>query len=529
ISNAFTPSGTRGNYTFTGAYTQNPQRRPGSGSGVADLLLGIPLNANTTTPTIGDLRQRYYGFYVQDDWQVSRNLTLNLGLRWDLNSPFWDTRDRMSNFIMERDSPDFNKFVLAGSRSSSIEDRAMVKFYKFNFAPRFGFAYRLPRNTVIRSSYGVFNSGTTLFGINGRLSFNPPFNQSYSYAGDQVNPVFTLAQGIPPNALQPTINQVNRSIISYDPNTPNGYLQQWMMNVQTELRPNLLLEVAYAGTVGHKLTGSRNANQPRPGAGALQPRSPFPQFININRVEAFANSTYHAFEMKLERRFSAGFRLTMAYTWSHFLDDTQTILDLAGAGIQDAFNRRAEKGNANYDVRQRFVSSYAYELPVGKGKHWLSNPGVASNVLGGWQLNGIVAAQAGRPFTPTLNFNAANAGGAQRPDRTASGVLDSDSRSIDRWFDVTAFRAPNGFAFGNSGRNILTGPALVNWDFSLFKNMQVTERFRLQFRFESFNFLNHPNFAVPNAVIGTGPAGTISSVANGVSPRQNQFALKLVF
>jgi hypothetical protein len=526
ISNAFTPSGTRGSFSFSGAFSQNPQSRPRTGDGLADLLLGIPSSASITTPTIGDLRQRYYGFYVQDDWQVTKNFTLNLGLRWDMSSPFWDHHNRMSNFIMEP-GPDFNTFVLAGSRGDSIEDRAMVKFYKTDFAPRVGLAWRLPHKVVIRSSYGKFNSGTTLFGINGRISFNPPFNESYTYSSDQVTPLFTLAQGFPTSALQPTINQINRQVISYDPKMHNGYMQQWTFNVQKELVPSLLLDVAYAAAVGHKLTGSRNADQPRPGPGALQPRSPFPQFTSISRVEPFANSTYHGLDVKLEKRFSGGLTFLTAYTWSHFLDDTQTLLDLTGAGIQDAFNRRAEKGNSSYDIRQRFVTSYAYELPVGKGKRLLNHGGVANAVFGGWQLNGILTLQAGRPFTPTLNFNAANAGGAQRPDRLAPGVIPYGDRTVSRWFDISAFVAPNGYAFGNSGRNILTGPRLEQWDFSLFKVIPVQERFRLQFRAESFNVFNHANFGVPNATIGTSAAGFISSTVS--SPRQNQFALKLIF
>jgi hypothetical protein len=526
LSDAFTPSGTRGSYSFTGAFTQDPQKRTGTGSGLADLLLGVPSSASVTTPTIGDLRQRYYGFYFQDDWQVSKNLTLNLGIRWDLSSPFWDRLNRMSNFIIDP-SPDFNKFIVAGSRGSSIPDRALVNFYKTDFAPRFGLAYRLPHQTVVRSSYGIFNQGTSLFGINGRLSFNPPFNESYTYTGDQITPGFTLAQGFPAGVLQPTINQINRQVISFDPNMHNGYMEQWNVDVQNELIPNLLVDVAYSASAGHKLTGSRNANQPPPGPGAIQPRSPFPQFSSISRVEPFANSNYQSLEAKLERRFAGGLTFLTAYTWSHFIDDTQTLLDLIGAGIQDANNRHAEKGNANYDIRQRFVTSYAYELPLGKGKRWMTSGRIWNAVLGGWQTNGILTIQAGHTFTPTFNVNVANAGGTQRPDRIASGVIPYGDRTVSRWFDTAAFVSPVGFAFGDSGRNILTGPRLVQWDFSLFKSIPISDRFRLQFRAESFNIFNHPNFGLPNAAIGTTAAGTISSTVS--SPRQNQFALKLLF
>src|SRR5262249_47185062 len=152
---------------------------------------------------------------------------------------------------------------------------------------------------------------------------------------------------------------------------------------------------------------------------------------------------------------------------------------------------------ANYDVRHRFVTSYAYELPFGKGHRWLANAGPLAHVLGGWQINGILTTQAGRPVTPTFSVNVANARGTQRPDRIASGTLEYGSRTVTRWFDTTAFVSPTGFAFGNSGRNILTGPRLSVWDFSLFKAIPIHERIHLQFRYESFNVLNHANFGVP--------------------------------
>jgi hypothetical protein len=174
------------------------------------------------------------------------------------------------------------------------------------------------------------------------------------------------------------------------------------------------------------------------------------------------------------------------------------------------------------------VASYAYVLPVGRGQHFLNRGGVVNAVLGGWQLNGILTMQSGRVFTPTLSVNASNsAGGAQRPDRIASAVLPYGDRTIGRWFDTTAFATPVGFAFGDSGRNILTGPRLQVLDSSLFKNIPINEKVQLQIRIESFNALNHANFALPNAVIGTAAAGTISATVG--SPRQNQAALKLLF
>jgi hypothetical protein len=526
VSNAFTPSGTRGSFGFSGIFTQDPQRRSTTGSALADLLLGVPGSASVTTPTDADLRQRYYGFYFQDDWRVNNRLTMNFGIRWDLNSPFWERYNRWANFISNSASPDFNKIVVAGSRGDSIEDRALVPFSKKDFAPRLGLAYRLTDKVVVRTAYGIFNSGTMLIGINGTPAFNPPNTASYSTSTDQLFPNFFLQTGFPVGALKMTVDQINRSVMSYNFGR-NGYLQQWSFGVQNEFLPNMLADVTYTGTVGHKLGGSRSISQPRPGPGPQQPRSPFPQYTSLSSYESVYNSAYHGLAAKLERRFSGGLSFLVAYTWSHFIDNTVTILDLYGAGAQDAENLAGERGNSGYDGRHRLVSSYTYDIPVGKGRSFSVDNPVLNTVIGGWQLNGILARQSGRPFTPTSSVNTCNCGGASRPDRIGSGVLPSGERRVERWFDVNAFVIPTGFVFGNSGRNILAGPSLFAWDFSLFKNFQVSERLRVQFRFESFNFTNHTNFGLPGTAIGTSSAGTLSSTLTDA--RQNQFGLKVMF
>ncbi len=511
-SDAFTPSSTRGAFTFSGAFTQNPASRPGTGSAIADFLLGEPSAATMTTPTVGDLRQRYYGFFFQDDWQVSQKLTLNLGARWDLNSPFWDHLNRMSNFVYEPGAANFGTIVVAGSQGESIPNRALVQFTKDNVVPRAGLAYRLTPKVVIRTAWGMFNAGTTLDGINGRLSYNPPWTASYAYSSDQLNPLFTLATGFPASALLASVNQINRALDPWDPKLQNGYLEQWNFGVEDQVTPNLLATVLYSGSEGHHLVDSRNINQPPPGPGATQPRSPFPNYTTITLTESQANSNYNSLQAKLERRFSSGLTFLANYTWSHFIDDAQPTLDTSGAGIQNNYNMRGERGNSNYDVRQRFVTSAAYELPWGPGKKFLSN-GLAGKVLGGWQVNGIVAAQSGNPFTPTYSINVANVtGSTQRPDRLSSGVLPYGQRTVTDWFNVSSFGTPAAFTFGNSGRNILTGPRLFQGDLSIFKMINLREIVRLQFRADFFNNFNHSDFDVPNAVIGTTAAGTISGL-----------------
>ena len=469
-SNAFTPSSTRGSFTFSGVYTQNPQGRPGTGSAVADFLLGEPASATMTTPTIGDYRQRYYGFFFQDDWQVSQKLTLNLGVRWDLDSPFWDHLNRMSNFVFQPGAPGYGTVVLAGAKGESIPDRALIQFTKDNVVPRAGLAYRVTPKVVIRTAWGMFNGGTTLDGINGRPSYNPPWTASYSYTSDQLNPLFTLATGFPASALVPSVNQINRALTPWDPNMTNGYLEQFNFGVEDQLTPNLLATVLYSGSEGHHLEDSRNINQPPPGPGATQPRSPFPNYSTITLTESQANSNYNSLQAKLERRFSSGLTFLANYTWSHFIDNAEPVLDTSGAGVQNNYNLAGERGNSNYDVRHRFVTSAAYELPWGPGKKYLSS-GMAGKILGGWQVNGIVAAQSGNPFTPTYSVNVANVtGSTQRPDRLSSGVIPYGQRTVTEWFNVSSFAAPATYTFGDSGRNILTGPRLFPGRFVVVQN-----------------------------------------------------------
>jgi hypothetical protein len=443
----------------------------------------------------------------------------------------------MSNFVYQPGNPNFGKLILAGSQGDSISDRAMVQFDKADIVPRFGLVYRAASRVVLRAAYGIFNVGTSLAGINGRLSINPPFTASYNYSSDQVNPEFTLAAGFPASALVATINQINRNLNPWDPGMTSGYLDQWNFGVEDEFKPNLLATIVYSGSEGHHLFNSRNINQAPPGPGNIQARSPFPQYNTVTVSESNANSNYHSLQGKLERRFSNGLTFLTAYTWSHFIDNAEPVLDTSGAGIQNAYNMTAERGNSNYDVRHRLVTSYAYELPFGPGKKLLAK-GIGADILGGWQLSGILAAQSGNPFTPTYSVNVANVpGSTQRPDRIAGGVIPYSDRTVSRWFDVSAFVSPPQYSFGNSGRNILTGPRLFQWDSSLFKMITIRENVRLQFRAEIFNILNHPDFAVPNASIGTAQAGTISALVGNSTlaaqpvgqPRQIQVALKLLF
>ncbi|HSH15108.1 MAG TPA: hypothetical protein VLD18_03675, partial [Verrucomicrobiae bacterium] len=315
-----------------------------------------------------------------------------------------------------------------------------------------------------------------------------------------------------------------------------GYAQQFNMQIQQELPKNMVFKVGYVGNVNSRLDTTFNANQPVPGPGNSNRNRPFdaiaPLVAGITYNTTDANSHYHALQTTLERRFSSNLGFLLAYTYSHSIDNTANAFGGADNGPipQDIRNRAADRGTSGFDIKHRMTYSTNYTLPIGKGEKVDFNNAVANGILGGWKLNGIFTTQTGLPHTPTLQASVSNAGGS-RPDLLGSPKLDNPTR--ERWFD-TSFNAPGAvwgipqqFTFGNAGRNILRGPGRTNVDFSLFKDIPLSERFNLQYRAETFNLFNTPQFGLPNDAIGNPNAGVITSIVG--NPRQIQMGLRLSF
>jgi hypothetical protein len=294
-----------------------------------------------------------------------------------------------------------------------------------------------------------------------------------------------------------------------------GYTTQWNLFLQRELPGAFVLDVGYVGTKGTKLQQAKYVNAPLPGPESIQPRRPFPDFDLVFWNEQSGFSNYHAFQAKLERRFTAGLTLMASFTWAKSIDlDSSTT----STGT-NPYDFSLDHGLSDFDSPRVFTVSSVYELPFFKGRK-----GVVHQVLGGWNVGNIINLRDGYPFTPGWSGDSANTGLGSRPNRTCSGTLDNPT--IDRWFDTSCFGAPTPFTYGNSGRNILRGPGVFNWDAGVHKDFSLSERFRLQFRTEFFNLLNHPNFGLPQATINAGTPGVISSAAPG---RIIQFALKLYY
>jgi hypothetical protein len=339
-----------------------------------------------------------------------------------------------------------------------------------------------------------------------------------------------FAAGIPPYINQPVAS-------SPQSNFQSPRVQQWSFGIDTQLSQNWALEVDYVGNAARHLAFIHNyANQPEPGLGDLQARRPYPDYNVVGIATSDANSNYNSLQAKLTKRFSSGVSALVAYTFGKTLDDNEgnegQYGGIGNSAPQDDNNVRSEYGRGYDDARQRLVTSYIWRLPVGKGNRYLNRGGVVDGFLGGWEFSGILSFQSGFPLSALSGLDYSNTGSDQpRPDRLCNGV---GRKTVSSWFDTSCFTtslleaalASGTPRFGNSGRNILDGPGLANWDFGLYKNFRLSERFRLQFRSEFYNALNHPYFGYPNMTIGSGTVGMITSAGD---PRDIQASLKLEF
>jgi hypothetical protein len=298
------------------------------------------------------------------------------------------------------------------------------------------------------------------------------------------------------------------------------------------LTQNLILEVGYLGNEGHKLQRIRTLNDPEPGPGAVAPRRPWPELGQLQEVEGDVNSDYNSLSAKLQQRLAYGLTFVSAYTWSRSIDNGSNVRQHSGdvQNPQNTYDLRAERGVSNFQMAQRSVTSVVWALPFGKGQRWLNVGGARNALLGGWQMGSIITLQTGLPFILLSGLDAANTGGQGNQRPSATGVspnLPGGQRNTQKWFNTAAFALPAPYTFGNVGRNTMIGPGLATWDFSMLKEFPVFEAHRLQVRVEAFNFLNHPNFGLPDSTFTDSSFGRISSTATIM--RQIQFALKYVF
>lgn len=507
----------RGSMAFSNGYSRDPSVTTQTGSGAADALLGKPISGTIRflQGTRG-FRRSEYAWYAQDTWKMSEAFTLTLGIRYDNygGGPWNEVNDRMYQFVRE-----LGTVVRVGTQGIP---RSGIESDHNNFSPRVGLAYRITSKTVLRAGAGVYYS-PMLSDVTRNIGANPPEfitsqfnNNAFDFLGARP-----ASQGFD----RPPQGTITGDLRAVDPTVRTPYTGQWNVALQHELPSSTSLTVAYVGTVGTKLQGFPDINQPVPGTGPVAARRDFPAFGAIQTVQNRFNSNYHALQITAERRVAKGLAFQLSHTWSHTIDDLQghSFAD----GPVNFRNIAADRGNSELDLRHRFVASWTYELPF-------KVEGPFNHVIGGWQVNGIATFSDGRPFYLS-SPNTTNCCGS-RPDRIGDGRLSDSEQTIQRWFDVSAFRQPGLQLFGNAGKGILTGPGTKQVDFSLFKNFYVfgdTEVRRLQFRAEFFNISNTPQFNNPNGNIAATDAGTISSAGSPISfqrtSRQIQLGLKFYF
>ena len=518
--------GLRGSFTFDGNRT---------GNGLADFLLGYPSNAQLTNLAVVDSRLKMFSGFVQDDWKVSPKFTVNLGLRYDFATWPYEGANRLTNL----DPTTGQKFTPANSRFG----KSLVKPDKNNFAPRIGLVYQLTSQTVIRAGYGRFYMLFERAGSEDQLGLNLPWlvnnvvtAASTSQTANNIRFVTGFNLSLDPSAVNP----ITVRLRAVNPEAVDPTVDQWNFGIQHQLPGNMVATFDYVGTKGTHLSTLKNLNQPAFNAnGTPTTILPFPALGPIEFRDNGGNSIYHGGELTLEKRFSEGLSFRAGYTFSKSIDESQEHLAAGGTGsfTQNPYNRRERRGPSDFDVPHRIAVSYIYELPFGKGKRRFSQ-GPLSYVLGGWRLSGTGSYRSGRPFTVRAGSNDTAIGGARGgglvsafADCLRDGSLSGDERTIDRWFDPTAYATPlvgTTARLGSCGRNTLRGPTLTNFDMALARTFNVFgESRKLEIRWEMFNMFNTPQFALPERNINSTSVGRITALSG--DPRLMQFAAKLSF
>ncbi len=530
-NNILNDNSTIGNYNFNSQFT---------GDGMADFLLGYANTWNGSTVEAVNLRGWLNAAYFQDDWKLTPKLTLNLGVRYEVGLPFYDTQNRMSNLTLL--SPATATMILA-SNKGGYGSRSLVNVDKNGWEPRIGLAYQLTSKTVIRTGYGIYRTYFEPMGDQQFLTNNPPFSYQVTLTSSQTSPAVMLSAGPPVGALS-LAHATGLIFAEYPANPHRAYAQQWNLNVQRDLGADWLLEIGYSGEKGVHLInrfdgnfappepGNINANRPiqtatiPPGGQTVSPLG------GVYYYEFAGNSNYQAMVVRLEKRFSKGFTWLNSYTWSKSIGDVCSDSadgNAPNCGFQDPYNLRAEKSQDNQNVSQRFVSSVLYDIPIGRGRRYGSSMGrVLNGFVGGWELGGIFTRRSGLPYSIVDSGNPANAGTiniVSRPNLV--GDPWSVAWSPSHAFNTAAFATQPLYTYGNLGRNTMNMPRVSNLDLILSKVFDITERVRLQARFEAFNASNTPPFtSAPGATVGTNSFGVTSAAG---APRQLQFGLKAIF
>jgi hypothetical protein len=519
-------NGIFGAFDFNGSYTSQIGVN-NTGSGVADFLLGYPDNVGKSLVAPWGQRSVREGYFFQDDFKVRRNLTLNLGLRYEYNTPYVEVANRQSNFDMST-----GKQIFAGQNGAS---RALYDSDKKGFQPRFGLAWtpeRFHDRLVVRMGYGILNY-LEATGTNRRLTLNPPYvydlflQYDNRFIGQSITDGFTnLVPGSTPSGSLRVWPKVLKP----------AFIQQWNVTTEYQLSSDLTLSVGYVGEdATHLMLSDRYWSQALPGPGPVQQRrrsySVLPLATEIVVTDPILKMNYQGLQSSLRKRFSKGLELTASYTYSHAMSNNAGFYGTPvgnSANPQNYSDLRAEWGPAAMDVRHNFIGSTSYELPFGTNKRFLSHANrVANALLGGWMTSGVLSLRTGLPLTIVEAQDVSNTGSSgPRPNVLSNPILSSDQRTPGQWFNTSVFVTQAPGTFGNAGPGIVRNPGITNLDFALQKRMPIREGKYLEFRTEAFNLSNTPVFTAVGNSLGGSSFGKITAAQ---AERQVQFGLKLYF
>jgi hypothetical protein len=493
--------------TFDGRFT---------GNAFADFLLGFPSQTVQNPSDFPRYRHtKTFATFLQDDWNIRRNLTLNIGVRYDYTTPDVEKQDREVNINSKTYTVE-----IAGRNGAS---RALYEPDRKNVAPRIGFAYRPAKGFVIRGGYGIFFDVALQGSQLGGIRMGPPFttNQTYNASNNPLD--LTLSNPFPSGRLQASSIYDYRSIQT---DFKNGYLQQWNLGIQKSVGNNMVLETGYIGSKGSRLYRLVDINQAFPGAGLVQSRRPLQQYGSVVMLQSQAASSYHALINRFERRFSGGLTFLTAYTWAHSID-TFSSAGISVVGGQNVRDLSSERASSDFDTRHRLVLSYVYELPFGRSRKFLGRlPPFAEILLGGWQISGITTVQSGNPVNVAIQGSGSNTGTINLDRPNATGIAPRLSASTNKtvYLNPAAYTLPAVGSFGNAARNSAIGPGIAMTDVSIAKKF-THESWLIEFRTELFNAFNHALLGQPVPFANSPTFGRIGATRG--DNRQIQFGLKI--
>jgi hypothetical protein len=532
-----------GTFTFPAAGSGLPSNTA-SGSGYASFLLGFAGSMSLTKAAAFVMNNWAMGAYFQDDWKLSPRLTLNLGIRYDIETGRHAENNMQSGFDMAAINPGCNcPGVVTFAGVNGTPDRIFATD-THNVAPRFGFAWRPfgDEKTVIRGGFGVFIGNPDDQGFNNSAVLGFATLANLTSPNSNLTSALYLKDGVPdvhaPTAADRTSSfGIGTGVDFYQYQRAMPYSLQSNFGIQHEFH-SVLLSGQYIMNLGRHLTaGNLSINEIPPAlwgkSSNLQSLRPFPQFTAVNMDSPnLGASSYHALLLRFEKHYRSGLQLLFNYTFSKMLDNVNALNDFGGEpGYEDYYNRRLDKAISPLDLTHNVSTSVVYDLPWGTGRRWLSS-GWLGRWIGGWEVSGLTTIHSGPAFGVTTQTNNCNcfSAGAQRANIIGDPSLSSDQQSVARWFNTGAFAQPAVNTLGNAGRTVGRSPGAFILDGALMKNFQPMDRIRVQFRSEFFNSVNHPNFNVPNTTFGAPAFGTITSIINTPAPgRVIQLGLKAYF